>query len=187
MQIRVAGGWATGCDVRFYAQMPTADALAQRAGFRSRDFYMVIHLILDPTILAEFQDMSMALFGNLEDTLAAMVEVRHERPAHACWPSRSTIGFHAGLVADEAKSAAWGFQPCRCSMQGPLARLLLLAGQACMLQKAHSITRSSRALLSIVCCSPTYQTLAISHSSCGIPHPPAFRSSWMMIGAGIWW
>lgn len=75
LQIRVAGGWTTGVEVRVYAQMPTADAIAQRAGFSSQNLYMILHLILDPTTMPEFRGMTRILWDEVEDMLSEMEEV----------------------------------------------------------------------------------------------------------------
>ncbi|KAK9844298.1 hypothetical protein WJX74_000587 [Apatococcus lobatus] len=78
--IRVAAGWSRGTDTRTYAQMPTAHAIAQRADFKNQDFYMVAHLILDPTTMPEFKEMTMSLWEKLDEELVAMKEENKRRP-----------------------------------------------------------------------------------------------------------
>ena len=75
IQVRVAAGWSRGCDTRVYAQVPTADALAIRAGFRDQDRYLVTHLVLDPTQMSEFSAMALSVFQEVPALLAEMRQV----------------------------------------------------------------------------------------------------------------
>lgn len=74
--MQAAGGWGPQVVNKAYASMPAGDALANKAGFSSRDTVMVWHYILDPARIPEFQPMMEQLYQGVEAMLAELQQVQ---------------------------------------------------------------------------------------------------------------
>lgn len=81
-EVKQAGGWNKEVWNIIYAQVPTGDALAQRAGCPNRLAYAVFHLLLIAAQIQEFKPLVQRSFSMAEDMLAQMQEVNYACMSH---------------------------------------------------------------------------------------------------------